>query len=503
MLNRLYSWYGKRVVWGVIGAVVLLLCVGLIVHSLARSPETAGVAETIPSVTVSRVDALGTAGTLDLVGAVEAVDEVHLESEASGRVTAVPVALGASVGAGAVIARIENANEYAALLQAEGVYDAAVAAAASSDVGVSDARANAVSAYRSAYTTVNDVILNTVDQLYGDPNAPQTPGLRVSAYGDTNFLNTERVAYQTLLPDWQREAASLSASDDLDAALAEARQRTERTLNIVEIFLRVLPREDANGAFSASERAAIQDEFVSAQKSLNATLAAIDGAKDALARAELSGTGGAVSSADASVKQALGALRSAQANYQKTIITTPIGGTVNALSVKTGDYLAIGSPVALIANNGALIITTYVNAKERERIAIGDTVILDDTTDGTVSNIAPAIDPSTGKIEVKIAVGADEDLKNGDTVSLHFVASSTPAAVGGDLRVPLAAFKITPDGPVAFTVEDDGTLAAHAVVLGAIESDSVVVKEGLAPDMEIVTDARGLKEGERVTVTNR
>jgi len=63
----------------------------------------------------------------------------------------------------------------------------------------------------------------------------------------------------------------------------------------------------------------------------------------------------------------------------------------------------------------------------------------------------------------------------------------------------LNAAKITPQGPIVFTVTASSTLAAHPVALGAILGDQVVVS-GITATTTIVTDARGLAAGQTVVV---
>jgi len=65
--------------------------------------------------------------------------------------------------------------------------------------------------------------------------------------------------------------------------------------------------------------------------------------------------------------------------------------------------------------------------------------------------------------------------------------------------IPIAAAKITPKGPVVFTVSSS-TLTAIPITLGTILGDQVTVLSGLTSDADIVTDARGLSTGEVVVV---
>jgi len=56
---------------------------------------------------------------VSLVGTVRAVSEAQIQAERGGRVTSVRVKAGDFISAGTIIATLENASEYASLLQAE------------------------------------------------------------------------------------------------------------------------------------------------------------------------------------------------------------------------------------------------------------------------------------------------------------------------------------------------------------------------------------------------
>ena len=60
---------------------------------------------------------------------------------------------------------------------------------------------------------------------------------------------------------------------------------------------------------------------------------------------------------------------------------------------------------------------------------------------------------------------------------------------------------MTPTGALVFTVNTENLLESHIVTLGALLGNDIVITGGITRDMEIVIDARGLKEGMEVTVT--
>lgn len=509
-------YFNPKTKWGrirLIAAVAALVVIGMFVFG--GNNEPAQVEEDARGVRLTRVGSFGDSASLELVGTVEAVDQATIEAEVGGRVTSVRVGLGDRVSAGQVIATLENASQYASLLQAEGSYEAAVAAAAQSDVSVSSAqtaraaaRNDAINTFRSAYTTASSIVLNNIDEFFTNPDAQVTPGLKLDGYGYTSYLNDERVAFQDLLTEWREEANALSNNDDLQTALNNAEARTNRVKEMVDAFIVLLNEQEPPSAYTEAELDAFSTTFTGLRANLNATLLSIENARTSLAtaeetlrRAEISGTGGEVSVADANVKQALGALRAAQANYNRTILRSPIAGVVQTLAVKQGDYIGALTTAATVANQDALLITTFVSESERDRIEVGSTVAIEGGASGTITAIAPSVDPATGKIEVRIQSESTE-LQNGDVVDVAIETPDRPLEERADdpIIIPITALKVETDRIIVFTVNDDGVLVAHEVTEGPILGSSIMIESGVTPDMEIVTDARGLNEGDRVTV---
>ncbi len=488
---------------GIIGLVVI----GLIIVAQGTKPV---VQHTNQKPIVEVASGLTYAGTQDFstVGSVRAFTEAVITSESSGRVVTVNALLGQSVPAGYVLATLENASEQAAVLQAEGVYEAALAAAAQSNIGVSEAstlltsaKSGAVSAVIASYNTVNGIVRNNIDNFFSNPES-KVPGLKIDGQGITAQLNSERVAYQTILSDWQAETNTLTADSNLEASFDNAEAQIDRTIRFVDSFISLFNAENADSSYTSAELQAFSVEFtnlrgalLASKNALSAASANLASAYDTVERANISATGGIKSSADAQVKQALGALRSAQANLSKTVFRTPISGTVNSLSVRTGDFVSPQMVVARIANNSALEIVAYLGEKERDVFAVGDKVMVENKFEGTVTEIAPAVDPATGKIEIRIATESEE-IKNGDTVTVGKVIEN---AVSSTFFVPLSAVKFQAENGYVLTVSE-GKLVSKPVTLGVVRGGSIEIKDGLKADEMFVVDARGLNEGTEVDV---
>ena len=495
-----------------IGGLFLVLAVLFVL--LTGDDTTTDVAEpSLPSVTLATVGNLGSESTFSVVGTVRAISEAKLQAEAGGRITTVNAKIGDRVTAGSILGSIENGSERAQLLQAEAGYESALASAAVSEISVGDAESallsaenNAVTTYRNAYISVHDITLDTVDVFFGNPDSP-TPGVRISSEGKSDYLNTSRYAFGKTLTLWQKESTAITAESNLDAALRDAEERTQELIGILDALVYAVSKADNSDVLNDKLVSEYMGGLNSARTSLNGTLSSLANAQTALTnarenvrRAQIGSTENPTASlANAQVKQALGGLRSAQVNYEKTLVRTPISGVVNALNITQGEYIGIGAQTAIIANNGSLEISTALGEKDLARVHIGDVVSVNNTATGTITQIAPAIDPATGKSEVKISVDESLSLKNGSTVSVIFSENTKKESTV--IVVPLKAIKMLASGSVVFGVSDTNTLEAYPVTLGAILGDSVEVTEGITRENRIITDARGRKEGDLVSVT--
>lgn len=412
------------------------------------------------------------------------------------------------------MATIENNSQRAALVQAQGAYEAALAASAQSGVGLNEAQTGvaaaqnaAINAFRQANNTVNSTIYNTIDTFFANPQSV-LPGLKLSGRGNTDVFNNERVAYQQILPAFQSRANAISANSNLESELAYAKTQVERTISFVDLFITVLNKEDNGNRYTETELQTLSGNFSTLRASLINTRSSLDGAlsglasaKDGARRAELAASGGQVSASDAQVKIALGSLQAAQANYQKTIVRSPIQGVVNAFYLKTGDYASVGQPAGIIANNNGLQVKTFVNEIDSANLNVGDTVTIEGGASGVITAKAAALDPSNGKIAVVVGVNPNSNLTNGATVKITFSQVSN-TEVTDRILVPLSALKITSSGSVVFTVSDDKKLVSVPVTQGQLYGENIELTSGVTKETRIVTDARGLKEGQEVTISN-
>lgn len=510
MLNRLYSWYGKNVVRAILLVIVALAVTAVIVTR--RDNGNTETAEPLRIVNVATVSSLSDHSSIELIGEVEAVDQASIQAEVSGRVTSVSAVLGGQVTQGQVIGQMENASERAQVLQAEGAYEAALAAAAQSDSSVLSAEtaynaalSSGINTYRNAFTATDDVIRNTIDIFFSDPTG-SIPGFRLNSLGRANELNETRKRIKTTLSSWSKIVLSSPERGNALTYLTQIEPDVAMIADFVEtVSLIAADKKNDGKSVGGTFIGALRSELTIARTTMNTArqnvgnaIRDIEDTEDARERARIGGTNTDISAANAHVKQALGSLRAAEANLEKTIFRSSINGTLNLLNIKVGDFVNSNMLVASVANNDALLITTYVGESDKTRLQTGDSVRIEGTYTGVITNIAPAVDPVTKKVEVQIQVETNE-LSNGDTVGIAISSEDTKLDTDSRIFVPLTAVKFSSVDGSILRVEG-GVITARPVVLGDVQGSNVEVLEGVSLSDEIITDARGLNPGQEVEV---
>lgn len=518
--SQSWRWYREQPTWrqGVEAALLLTFVVFLV--SLGGNEEKPETAKAPKVVTLAAVSELAQSDTsLPLLGTVTSTSEAVIRSESSGKLNRVYKKLGDQVVAGQLIAEFENSSERAAVLQAEGVYDAAKAAreiarinSGTTNSSLAESKQSALNAIASAYISMDDVIRVRTDGAFTDPRTDEAAlAITVPDSMLVYSLSSKRKAIEEVLVARDKKNRTLSIESDLIAEL----NIVQTEVQTIKVYL-----DDLASAYSKAIPDTIYNETAlslgrtnvsAARSAIAGTLTALATSRtsltSALAASEVAGktTGGSsteVATADAQVKQALGAYNAALSRLEKTVIRSPISGTLNSLSIKTGDFITAFTEVAVVSNNGALEVVAHVTEDDAKRITVGSEVAIDGSTKGIITRIASALDPRTKKIEVRIGItGNSTSLVNGQSVRVAITKGKTSqASVSGPLRIPLAALKLTPQGAYVFTVNASSSLEMILVKEGAILGEEIQILSGLTGAETIVTDARGLKAGMVVEV---
>ncbi|MCA9367658.1 hypothetical protein KC887_05375, partial [Candidatus Kaiserbacteria bacterium] len=212
----------------------------------------------LPAVTVSNATTLASGNSISLVGSVRAFSEAAVTAERGGRITSVRTSLGNTVGAGQVLVTLENAAESAAVLQAEGAYDAAVAAAARSGISLNDAEnnyqttlASAVNLVRSSYVSAESAIKTNVDIFVGNADS-QNPWLKIDGDSRAGELLDARIGIGAVLTSWHLRANSLTTTADVELELQQTSVDIGKVIVVLDKFISVLSQQKDSASYQAS-----------------------------------------------------------------------------------------------------------------------------------------------------------------------------------------------------------------------------------------------------------
>jgi len=253
----------------------------------------------------------------------------------------------------------------------------------------------------------------------------------------------------------------------------------------------------------AIENAEFDDDRITiglVRNELTRSVSAIDSLKQAIASQKIVITeGGAGGTQLARIDAAIANTASVQAQLTKTIIRSPISGVVASIPVRVGELVRSGDLLANIVNDSGLQIKTSVNTRDSKLIKVGDKVIIEGTTSGVITAIAPSVSPITNKIEVEIGILDNSDLIVGEFVNLD-ISVKKEIKKSDEVLIPLESIKSTVDGAFIYIVNEDNIIEKKQVELGSVVGENIEVKSGLNGIATIVESVRGVDLGELVEI---
>jgi HlyD family secretion protein len=258
-------------------------------------------------------------------------------------------------------------------------------------------------------------------------------------YWDNEQLRAEQLKYgrgelpQALI---DKEAATRRAVENSETALAAARLAAEQAqqaeITGIQIAEAELRNAEANLArltrgATADELAGARAQVASSQASLeklrgdqrggalDAAQAAVDQAQATYAQLRAGVSKNDLAVAAAEVQSAQAALQLAQVAVAEAELRAPFAGTVAALEVQVGEYVAPGTPVVQLADLSAWQIETtdltelnIVRVRDGSQVAITFDAIPDLELLGTVSRIRALGENQQGDITYAVIITLDQ-----------------------------------------------------------------------------------------------
>lgn len=220
-----------------------------------------------------------------------------------------------------------------------------------------------------------------------------------------------------------------------------------------------------------------------------------------------------LANAESQVASAQAQLSSAANDLQRSIIVSPLTGTIGISQVKLGALASPGTTLLnTVSSNNPIAVDIAVNQAEIPRFmrlqkngsAIKDSLFNVQLQDGSIykgqghiTAIDRAVDPQTGTIKVRISYpNPDGRLLAGMTVNLKALNKSSEH----QLVIPYKAVTEQLGEFNVFVVGDSSKAESRIIKLGQQFDKSVVVKSGLKQGEVIVVDGvQNVKPGAVVT----
>ncbi|HWP49792.1 MAG TPA: efflux RND transporter periplasmic adaptor subunit [Candidatus Limnocylindrales bacterium] len=215
-----------------------------------------------------------------------------------------------------------------------------------------------------------------------------------------------------------------------------------------------------------------------------------------------------VASAYAAREQMKAALTLAEIGLSRKVIMAPFSGLITEVSVKQGEFITPGQPIARIVDTSKLYISATIDEADVRKVKVGQEVRVtldafpNKTFQGVVSEISPVI--SAKKLEtrtskVKVRLNSEmEGLMPGLSADIEIIVGKGQNV----LYVPTAAIMERETKKMVFTIEK-GKAQRREVRTGLSNWDYTEILDGLKEGEQIITtlDDPALKEGKSIILS--
>lgn len=196
-----------------------------------------------------------------------------------------------------------------------------------------------------------------------------------------------------------------------------------------------------------------------------------------------------LSSAEGAVAQATSALEQARRAVTDTVLRAPQDAVVTERAVDPGQIVGPAQTVMSLAVLSGLEAVFQTPNSPLLDNAVGAHVSLEplDYPDrrmvGTVSEVAPLVNPETGSVEVRVTI---DDAVTDTALLGAAVRGDIRVPAGSGMQVPWTALTANGAGPAVWVVADDDTVSIAPVAIERFEDGVVLLESGLEPGQRVV-----------------
>ncbi len=502
-----------------VGVLVIVAVLAAIIAGQAAR-RAAKPKENVAQVTkVSLLDLSTLAGSSDFIsssGQVESLTQAELRSQVSSPVQSINVTLGQKVSRGQVLVTLKSSDVGAQVAQAEAILKSQEArldeikrGTRSEDVNLTQTRlASAKQALEDTQKQQDLLVANALKTfvnsgLVAQPALGNLGSASITVSGTYN--TTEQGEYQiSVYSTGSTPRFGVKGLETADGILSTIPQ----PLGKRGLFVQFSGAPSTNDTWTITIPNTKSPAYVANQNAYQSALetrdAAVNAAKSQVAGIEselqlkLAGaTNEQIRGQEAAVEQARANVALAAAAYDKTVIRSPIEGTVASLPIKFGELVSPGAVIASVVNEKGLQVKAFISDTDVSLVVEGADVQIGDTAKGKVLRWSPAVG-QTKTVEVNIVVTdkASEQLVVGQSVNVKIAAPNR----GSHFVLPIQAVHVTSTGAEVFVVNDKGVLESKPIKVGATRNEEIEVTEGVSKDMKLVTPVYELQTGQTVEV---
>lgn len=208
------------------------------------------------------------------------------------------------------------------------------------------------------------------------------------------------------------------------------------------------------------------------------------------------------------INQSQGRVNQAQLRYQlaldnlnKTSIKAKSSGVVTGFDLDEGDYVNAFSELGSIKTQDQLELVAFVNSDDRRYLSLDSKVTIADQ-ETTINAISAVADSVTRKIKLIIDVPTDMNVIEGLSVACGLERQTDSVTrLDGGITIPLSSLSIIGIDSYVFAINEDLVTSAIPVTTGSILGEEIIVYDLSAS--AIVSDARGIRSGQKVTISNK
>lgn len=389
-------WY-KRKKWIALGAVVVLVVVGVIVFG--NQPKAVGSTFTVGRGAVT--------SEVSVTGKVVPVKNIDLAFNQSGRINHVYVEVGDKVEQGQVLLTLDNGDLAAQVAQAKATVASQRAKLDNLKRGtrpeklqvqraaIAKAEQDLQNYYTGIYDLVNDAYAKADDAVRNQTNAffingeSKTPELTFQVFDSqarVNVINS-RIRAGMELDDWRTELASLSSLSPT-ASLFAALDKGKMHLAEIRAYLEnALDAVNNNTGLSDAVASTYRANIYTARTNVNNSYTALSNREQSIASQKLAvkqledqlaldlagNTAEDIAAQEAQVAQAEANVQYYESQLAKTILRAPFSGTITKINPVSGDVVSANTPVVSLIGAGKFEIEAYIAESDIAKIKIGNT----------------------------------------------------------------------------------------------------------------------------------